>query len=292
MVRRVTPAQLRALQRQQIQKINREASKHNAKVRQYNSKVRQAEAKQRRAIDAFNRELRSYDSRMRTNRARLKSELQRLARLSNNRSYSTLRHSVNALSTAYSKLDSAAADPYLSDLAEQEAANSVASLNSLLGDAVDAELGGVPLNDTLIADQLAQISPDLDESWKGAIFALNPENPEAARHFCASTREIITTILDTAAPDEEVFTLLPGCKTTDRGTPTRRSKVHYCLVRNGRADDDLEAFVDADIKNIVTLFGELNAGTHEQVGRFSGPQLIAIKTRVEDAIRFMCEIIN
>ena len=273
------------MQRQQIQKINRAIGEYNRKARQYNTA-------RKRAIDAYNREIRAHNARVRANRSRLKSALQRLARQKATVRYSVLQKSVIELSTAYDRLDNAGADPFLSDLAEQEAANCVILLNSLLGDTDETEESDEALNDTLIAGELAHISPDLDRRWRGAIYALDPKNPDAARHFCVSTREIVTAIFDTTVPDADVVARFPNCPPTEQGTPTRRAKIHYCLDRGGVADAALESFIEANIDNVVTLFSELNAGTHGPAGRFSLGQLVAIKSRVEDAIRFMCQIVT
>ena len=137
-----------------------------------------------------------------------------------------------------------------------------------------------------VSDALSRVR-DRNSSFKKA-----SENPDAARHFCTSTREIITEILDTKAPDEKVFARFPDCPTTDKGTPTRRAKIHYCLDRNDSVNDELENFIDANIDNVVLLFNELNSGTHGPAGKYSLQQLVSIKIRVEDAIRFMCEIVR
>lgn len=292
MTRRMTLSQFRSMQRQAQAKQRQLVQKINREIRQHNSKVRQHNAARKRAIDAYNRDVRAHNTRVRANRSRLKTALHRLARQTVTARYTVLHQSGTALTAAYDRLDGASADPFLSDLAEQEAANSVTVLNNLLGDTEDADDADEELNDTLITGELALISPDLDQRWRGAIYALNSKNPDAARHFCTSTREIITTILDTKALDADVFTRFPGCQTTDQGTPTRRAKIHYCLDLSGAADDALESFVHANIDNVVTLFTELNAGTHGPAGKFSLPQLVAIKTRVEDAIRFMCQIVK
>lgn len=39
------------------------------------------------------------------------------------------------------------------------------------------------------------------DRWKGALFSLSPTNPDAAQHFCTSAREVLTSMLDIAAPD-------------------------------------------------------------------------------------------
>ena len=310
MVRRVTPSQYRSMlrqaqakQRQNVQKLNtairqyntarkQAVDAYNRDVRAYNARVQANRTARKRAIDAYNRDVRAYNARVRANRTRLQSALQRLTQQTKTVRYTALHESVSVLSTAYNRLDVADANPFLSDLAEQEATNSVTVLNDLLGDTADSQVPDDDLKNTLIADELAHISPDLDGRWRGAIYALNPENPDATRHFCISTREIITEILDVKAPDNDVFSRFPDCQTTDKGTPTRRAKIHYCLERSGRANDMLEDFITVNIDNVIVLFKELNSGAHGPAGIFSSQQLVSIKTRVEDAIRFMCEIVR
>ena len=197
---------------------------------------------------------------------------------------------MSALSEAYDRLDTSDADALLSDLAEQDTANSATVLNNLLGDRDVAPVAREELTSNKIAGELASISTDLNNRWSGAIFALNPSNPDAARHFCTSSREIVAQILDTKAPDEDVRARFPNCQVTKRGTPTRRAKILYCLDRTGVHHEALEDFIEADIKDLSILFYDLNTGAHGPAGRFSLPQLVAIKTRVEDTIAFICEI--
>ena len=293
MVRRVNLSQYRSKLQQAQSKQRQNIQKRNNAIQQYNNKVRQNNTARKQAIDAYNRAARAHNARVRANRTRLQSALERLAQQTNTVRYTVLHKSVSTLSTKYKRLDIADANPFLSDLAEQEATNSVTVLNDLLDDDTDnSQADDDELKNSLIANELAHISPDLDNRWHGAIYALNPENPDAARHFCTSTREIITEILDTKAPDEDVFARFPDCPTTDKRTPTRRAKIHYCLDRNDSVNDELENFIDANIDNVVLLFNELNSGTHGPAGKYSLQQLVSIKIRVEDAIRFMCEIVK
>lgn len=292
MTRRVTPSQFRSMLQQAQSKQRQAIQKFNSEIRRYNDKVRQHNTARKQAIDAYNREVRAYNTRIRANRSRLQTALQRRAHQTNTIRYTALSKSVSTLSTTYEQLDNAGANPFLSDLAEQETANSVTVLNNLLDDDIDPQISEEDLKNTQIADELAHISLDLDSRWRGAIYALNPKNPDAARHFCSSTREIITEIIDTKAPNADVFARAPNSPTTKEGVPTRRAKIHYCLARNGRTNDELENFIEADVKNVIILFEELNSGTHGPAGKFSTQQLVAIKTRVQDAIRFMCEIVR
>ena len=285
MPRRVSASQLRSQLRQAQSKQRQAIQRHNNEVRRRNSELK-------RGIEAHNRAIRSYNSRLRSNHSRLQSELRRLAQRSVSVQFIPLRQSSLLLSDAYERLDHASADPFLSDLAERETANSVSVLNVLLGDEEHA-LGSVDdLAVSRITDSLLSFSEDLKRRWSGAIFALNPANPDAARHFCTSAREIIAEILNIEAPDEDVIARFPTCEVTQRGTPTRRAKVHYCLDRSGLANILLESFIEANIKDLTILFEDLNSGAHGAAGKYTLDQLAAIKGRVEGAIDFICEIVS
>jgi Predicted pPIWI-associating nuclease len=127
----------------------------------------------------------------------------------------------------------------------------------------------------------------VDKRWQGALFALNPANPDAARHFCTSSREILAYVLDIEAPDDAVLARYPNCQRTDKGRPTRRTKIQFCLERKTLAAPELVDFADADLENVSKLFGVFNDATHGSAGTFDLGQLASLKMRVEDAIRFL-----
>ena len=119
-----------------------------------------------------------------------------------------------------------------------------------------------------------------------------PRTRDAARHFCTSSREIIAEILDVEAPNEEVISSDPDCQVTERGTPTRRAKVQYCLDRKGLSNQHLEGFIETNIGDLTMLFRDLNAGAHGSAGKFTLDQLGMIKSRVEDSIEFIYEVVS
>ena len=290
MAQRVTPTQLRSMvrqaqtkQRQAIDKINREIRAHNQKVKATLSK--------------YNQEVNRYNARVRANRDRLRRELTKLAQTASQPRYSTLRFSVESMQRSYGRLEAKAESSHYDDhynevldLSEREAANSAGVLNALLG---NPEGSGreEEIRSSKLDHVLSVISGDLCDRWQGALFSLDPRNPDAARHFCTSSREILTQILDTRAPDTLVLQEMPECETTPNGTPTRRSKIQYFLLLNGMSDSSLEDFVEKDMNNVVQLFREFNDGTHGSSGHFTYQQLVAIKRRVEDAVVFLWSII-
>lgn len=280
MARRVSTSQLRSSLRQAQQKQRQAISRHNQTVNRYNQAVR------------------THNARVRANRQRLHSELQRLSRQLSTPQYAVYTDSVQTLHQSYARLEQQAESEQwhstfnrVLDLSERETANSLEVTNRLLGAEIDSEEPITILQDVEVGSQLRRISEDLDDRWKGAVFALNPANPDAARHFCTSAREILTRILETGAPDTDVLRLSPNCDKTEQGKPTRRSKVNYLLYRKGMVQDALGEFIEDDIENIVQLFRVFNDGTHGSAGTFDFRQLGSIKTRVQGGITFLAEFL-
>jgi hypothetical protein len=272
-------------QRQAVDKINREIRSHNQKINQ--------------AISKYNREVSAYNARVRANRQRLKNEIARLSQRTTTTRYVTFRVSVNAVHTAYERLEHAAETGRFDerfneilDLSEREAANNAGMMNALMGDAQATEAWPPNSPDSPLTPLLQAISAELGDRWRGAIYSLSPHNPDAARHFCTSAREIIARILNTKAPDNVVFAALPDCDRTPQGTPTRRAKIRYFLHLRGMKQDELEAFVESDMNNVVELFEAFNEGTHGSAGTFDFAQLQALRKRVEDGIMFLSRLVH
>lgn len=278
-----------------------------SKVRQAQSKLRQAAQKVDRelrkaqrdfntAVNNYNREARAHNARVRANQRKLKQELSRLASRPVTTRYTTLRASVQTVHQAYVhyEADVGADSPVHAeflDLAERESANSAAVLNALLDEEQEPQdFDG--LQQTGITDELRSISTDFEARWKGALFSLNPQNPDAARHFCTSTREIYAEMLELKAPDSDVLAATPGCPKTHEGRPTRRAKIHHVLAKKGLDVTSLEDFVEQDIENIVELFKVFNPATHGPAGRYDLHRLRAIKTRAEDGLLFLARVVS
>ena len=297
MARRVTMSQLRSKLRQAQAKQKQAVDKYTREARAYNQKLRSSVAKYNQAVNRYNSQVRAHNNRVRANRNRLRYELDKLARAASKSTYTTFRTSVETVHRSYVQLESAAeGSSYdgrynrILDLSEREAANNASVMNAMLGNpehlADDDNIRASALDPIL-----SLIGADLRDRWHGALFSLNPNNPDAARHFCASAREILTRILDSRAPDQLVLAEMPTCNVTPKGSPTRRSKIRFFLQRSNMAEKALEEFVDEDLNNVLHLFRELNDGTHGSAGRFSLHQLSSIRKRVEDAVDFLWNII-
>lgn len=219
-----------------------------------------------------------------------------IARLNSQTSsrYSLTTTSSNRLYQSYQQLDNRYESGYLNDsygdwvdLAEKEAANSAELSNSLQAPDELGQSSGPTITST-ITYELKGISEDLDNRWKGAIFSLNPQNPDAARHFCTSSREVIIQLIDMKASDELVISNYASVKYADNGKPARRSKIEYLLHLNER--DALVDFTESNIDDVMNLFRDFNDGTHGTAGKYSYDQLLKLKTRVEDSIKYLYQV--
>jgi len=277
-------------------------SKFNSQINRLKQQTRRAENEMNRAINKCNRDMRNafnkynasvrqYNSNVRRNKQIISNELRKLNSLPSvstsytisSRNMQTYYDEINAF---YSEgIEVTPKQNHILDLVEQEQANSLITENYIERDNAPEESP----EDIEIGNKLALVSDDLNNRWKGAVFALNPNNPDATRHFCTSTREIFTEFLEIKAPDEKVFAYNPQCVKTDRGNATRKEKIKY-MMRNTNFDDSVVSFVEADIKNILELNHLLSGGTHGPAGKFTFEKLIQVKKRVEQGIIFLCEI--
>lgn len=122
---------------------------------------------------------------------------------------------------------------------------------------------------TSLTDELSSLSMDLHNRWEGARFAINPRNPDAARHFCTSAREVIVELINMKAPDAAVLEAKPDCtRGPDGRAVARREKIGYLLELNDAGYDALGDFVETNVNDVMNLFSQFNKGTHGAAGRF------------------------
>ena len=300
MARRMTPAQVRAA----LQKAQRDQKRA---IDDYNREVRKHNAAVKKAVNDYNREVRNYNSRARAHnravenqRRRLQQEIARLNSRPASTTFVSYRASTRSFVDTYNQAEvnlasspGTAADHRFLNLGSDEAANSVYLANALDGDGDPADaFTEEELRAPSMQSELTHFGDDLVNRWVGALYALSPHNPDAARHFCTSAREVVITMLDTSASDVEVKRQDPKCQLTDSGAVTRRSKIAYLLRRQGVTAQGITEVVSEDVDNLLSLFRTFNEGTHGHSGRFNITELSAIRTRVESAIRFVHMVVS
>lgn len=300
MVRRMTPAQARAAIRSAQQKQKQAIDKYNRDVRRHNAAVKKAVSDYNREVRAYNAKARTHNAKVENQRRRLNQEIRRLQSRPAATTFVSYRTSVTTLTQTYATAEArltggnlSAAGRELVDRGSEEAANSVYLLNAMDDDgATEDDPTEAELRGSSMQAELAVFGQDLVDRWTGALFSLSPLNPDAARHFCTSAREVLIAMIDHEAPDAVVATADPACDKTPNGAPTRRSKVRYLLDRKGIDEKSIEDLVEEDLENVLTLFRDFNNGTHGHAGRFTITQLNAIRIRVESAISFIHTLVR
>lgn len=273
--------------RQVVAQVNRQIDTYNRKVKQ---EVARHNQQARIAVSKYNQSVRTHNSRVTADRQRMRTSASTIRVRTVSTSYAAFGESTATLHERQQDLansvGSSTTFSQVLEMAERESSNGVAVVEALL----DEVVGEAPADDTGILNYLTGLSEDLCDRWKGAIYALNPINPDAARHFCTSAREIFTEILEVWAEDAEVEDADPRCDRTPQGKPTRKAKIRYLLQKKGMLNDKLEDFIETDITNIVQLFFVFNQATHGTAGKHDITKLKAIRKRVEDGIMFLATI--
>ena len=291
MPKKFNASQFKSQMRQAQRKTQQAVNKYNSAVRKYNNEVKRYNRELNHAISNYNSAVRKHNAQVRRNRQIINREINKLK--NNSSTNVQIFSSINAMQNSYGRIinyydegvDITPEQEIVLNLVEQEHANSLITANAL-------ENNEIPVDNTediAIGNKLAIVSEDLNSRWNGAVYALNPSNPDAARHFCTSCRELFTDFLELKAPDSAVFEYNPNCERTDRGNATRREKIKYMMC-DLEFDDSVVDFADADISNILDLFSVLSSATHGPAGKYSFDQLSQVKKRVEQGINFLCTI--
>jgi uncharacterized phage infection (PIP) family protein YhgE len=294
MTRHISTSQLKSKLRQTERKAKQAINQYNSNVRKYNSEVRKINRELNQAISNYNSAVRKYNSQVQHNRQVINREILKLKATATTHvqyscSVTEMHNSYDRVVNCYDEgVEITPEQEHILDLVEQEQANGLIVTNQLFKNQV-AQLSEDEIADIAISDKLSLVSEDLMNRWKGAVYALNPQNPDAARHFCTSAREIFTEFIELKAPDSAVFQYNPSAAKTDRGNATRKEKIKY-MMHGKSLDNSVTDFADADITNILELFHVLSDGTHGAAGRYQFSALVQVKRRVEQGINFLCAI--
>lgn len=267
-------------------------SQFKSQMNKIQRESRRAQQQLKNSVNNYNRAVRQYNTNVRNYKNKIQRELNRL-----NANYSIESHyyiSTRLVHETYTKVidlyGNGAVDERLFNAIENENANNLELSNVVLNNE-EVENPDVNIDESNISLKLIKISEDLDSRWKGALFSLNPSNPEAARHFCTSTREILKVLIDDGIKDNEVVLENPQCEKTNFGTPTRKEKIKYAMNKKGIDNSLIIEFTNENIENTVSLINELSNGTHGQSSKYTLNQLKSFKKRFEDSINFICEYV-
>lgn len=151
------------------------------------------------------------------------------------------------------------------------------------------EFEGASENPDLIA-LLASVDRALVDTYRGAIQALNGDNPDRSRHVLSSLRTLLDHLLRKLAPRRTVREWIEErgyLSYLDKGIPTRRAQILY--MSKTIESEPLKKFIEADTKTLEELYTLYNR-LHELGTGISDSQLRAIVLRTESYIEYILRV--
>lgn len=157
--------------------------------------------------------------------------------------------------------------PALPNFAQVEMHNALVVENHFQGiesDETIVQAVGVDKVETLLAD----LNPELIQLYQGAKTATYSENPDKARHFTSSHRELDTHVLHLLAPDEAVTAWTNNEEHFHNGRPTRRARLLY-IVRNAPTSvGSMDFFIQDSLAQLDFLNRDQHRLRHEYSDEF------------------------
>jgi len=136
-----------------------------------------------------------------------------------------------------------------------------------------------------LEELICHINPEINSLWRGAKAAVSSTNPDKKRHVVVSLREMITHILQSIAPDNEVSKWTSKPTHYYEGRPTREARLLYVCreINHG----PFEQFVRKDVESHLKFIRLFQRGTHELDINFTEQQLRTLIVRTEALSRFL-----
>ena len=275
-----------------VRKADRENKKvisdYNAGVRRHNQAVRQSNTKRKQAIYKINSELR------RLSQPSPRISIETVYQVSGD-VYAETRHGITDLIESRDRFSDVsyndqATKSLLVDIPDNEVIETVETYNYLVRpDTIpQQEPSGGILSESDFGHVLSAVDPEYCNIWNGALFSLNPNNPDRGRQFMTSSRELIRLLLNNVAPSERVVEHNPDCEKDEKGAPTRRSKLLFlCRLF---PEIHLPTFVERDINATLDLYRLLSGGTHRARNNQDEQALLRVKDRVEHCAGFIISL--
>ena len=180
-------------------------SQINSKIRQAQhraeSQIRQAQRKMEREIKhEIQKSVNQYKREVSSCKRKIQSELRKLETSTNrvNISYLSsvqkLNQSYNVVDDYFNTLITSNKEQEIFNYIENENANSLSVANAIESPET-IEIVEIELQDNGIGEKLSILSLDLNDRWKGALFSLNPSNPDATDIFVQVLEKYLRTYL-------------------------------------------------------------------------------------------------
>ena len=153
----------------------------------------------------------------------------------------------------------------------------------------EVQISEIEVEASMCIPLLEAVDPDLAKLYTGARAALRGTNPDRARHFLSSLRELWSHLLRQIAPDKQVLEWIPkdGKKLLYKGKPTREARILY-LCRNLN-NGPLSDFIKTDTHAFIELYNVFNR-IHKLNPKLSDQELRALQLRTDSWLTYTLQI--
>lgn len=131
--------------------------------------------------------------------------------------------------------------------------------------------------------------PKLMHMWVGARKALNSQNPDRIRQYCASQRQLLLELLRVAAPDHAVKAWSDDAENfwsrNPKNQPTWQARLRFLCAQADR--QDYGSFVVVDAESALKIYSLLNKGVHEVQAGFNSRQIGDLRLRADNLLLFV-----
>ena len=141
-----------------------------------------------------------------------------------------------------------------------------------------------------LPEALNQLDPQLYRLWRGAWNSLTSSNPDKIRHTLTSARELVTQVIHTLSPDEQIEGWSSLEAYYHNGRPTRRARLLFIVSHV--EGDSLQTYLHKEVEACLALVDIFQSGTHGIVPTFDDRQLKIILRKVHSMICTLVEIRN
>lgn len=137
--------------------------------------------------------------------------------------------------------------------------------------------------------ELEQMLKELDPSFlrmlKGAERALNSQNPDKARHFGTSLRELFNHVLRELAPASKVESWTDDDNHFHKGRPTRRARILF--ISRKTKSSSFKDYLHSDVKSVLEFINLFHGITHKKASGYSKEQLNGMHTKMRGTLHLL-----
>jgi len=143
-------------------------------------------------------------------------------------------------------------------------------------------------NEETLTTLLPKLNPDLLNMWLGAKQSLESDNADKVRHFTTSIRELVTQVLHSLSPDQDLikWTTNPTEHIQNK-KPTRKARLLY--IYREVNNEHFTSFIEADIKATLQFIDLFQEGTHAVKSKLTDKQLMTIKMKTESTLKYLLQ---